>query len=189
MNLFENLQLMKENDDFDNSLKRLVDMAYRYYRDDFPYPSTEEYRTMLGLVYNEYKDELPEILKSKEAFEKIMKLGPQMLRDIDYEKINLRYKSESKTEAPREFFKKVSNAKETLKQFSKEKVDFVRKAYDEILADIGDAFISERGTNTSQIKNDYISIAVEDDIMTTEEFETIYDALLVIGTFESHKYA
>lgn len=106
-----------------------------------------------------------------------------------FENLELMKEAESKTEAPREFFKKVSNARETLKQFSKEKIDFVKKAYDEILADIGDAFISERGTNTSQIKNEYISIAVEDDLMTAEEFETIYNALLVIGTFESHKYA
>jgi len=102
---------------------------------------------------------------------------------------NLQLMKEAKTESPREFFKKVSNARETLKQFPKEKVAFVEKAYEEILADIGDAFNSERGTNTSQIKNEYISIAVEDDIMTAEEFETIYNALLVIGTFESHANA
>ena len=57
------------------------------------------------------------------------------------------------------------------------------------MADIGDAFNSERGTNTSQIKNDYISIGIEDDIITAEEFETIYNAFLVIGTFESHAHA
>ena len=106
-----------------------------------------------------------------------------------FENLQLMKEAESKTETPREFFKKVSNARETLKQFSKEKVDFVRKAYDEVLADIGDAFNSERGDNTSQIKNDYLSIAVEEDIMTAEEFETIYDALLVIGTFEAHAHA
>lgn len=108
-----------------------------------------------------------------------------------FENLQLLRESEDelKNKNGKEFFKKVSNAKETLSKFSKEKVDFVRKAYDEILADIGDAFNSERGTNTSQIKNEYISIAVEDDLMTAKEFETIYDALLVIGTFESHKYA
>ena len=106
-----------------------------------------------------------------------------------FENLQLMHESEIKNKGSREFFKKVSNARETLKQFSKEKVDFVKKAYDEILSDIGDAFNSERGTNTSQIKNDYISIAMEDDLMTAEEFETIYNAFLVIGTFESHANA
>ena len=106
-----------------------------------------------------------------------------------FENLQLLHENENKPGVQREFFKKVSNAKETLKQFSKEKVDFVRKAYDEILADIGDAFTSERGTNTSQIKNDYISIGIEDNVLTAEEFETIYNAFLVIGTFESHAYA
>lgn len=106
-----------------------------------------------------------------------------------FENLQLLHENENKTGVQREFFKKVSNAKETLKQFSKEKVDFVRKAYDEILADIGDAFNSERGTNTSQIKNDYISIGIEDDILTAEEFEDIWNAFEKLSKFNSHAHA
>ena len=106
---------------------------------------------------------------------------------------NLQLMRENENNKPkqngREFFKKVNNARETLTNFSKDKVDFVKKAYDEVLADIGDAFVSERGNNSSKIKNDYISIGIENDILTVEEFETIYNAFLVIGTFESHAHA
>ena len=166
MNLFENLQNLNE---FDKPVK----------------VSNKNYKRTLK--------EISEVIASVSQKELIPKQCNEIIEDIYYKIIELKNMFEDediiKTEAPRDFFKKVSAARETLKQFSKEKVDFVRKAYDEILADIGDAFNSERGDNTSQIKNEYISIAVEDDLMTVEEFETIYKALLVIGTFESHKYA
>jgi hypothetical protein len=106
---------------------------------------------------------------------------------------NLQLMRESENNKPkqngREFFKKVNDARETLTNFSKDKVDFVKKAYDEVLADIGDAFVSERGDNSSKIKRDYISIAIEDDLMSAEEFETIYKALEVIGVFYAHANA
>lgn len=95
----------------------------------------------------------------------------------------------NETEAPKEFFNKMTKAKETLSHFTVQQVDFVKKAYEEVLADIGDAFVNPRGNNSSKIKNEYMSQAIEDNLMTEEEFETIYKALEVIGVFYAHANA
>lgn len=165
MNLFENLQLMKESEE--------------------------------TLVSNRNKNiflrQIIEMISEIKNKELIPKECNKLIKEIYDKTLELRSlfddENDIKTEAPKEFFKKVSNAKETLSHFSKSQVDFVKKAYDEVLADIGDAFVSERGNNSSKIKNDYISIAIEDNLMSAEEFETIYKALEVIGVFHANANA
>ena len=174
MNLFENLQLLQENSKYVVQyvehgkpryiIKNVDDFYCGTTRIDFATKFTKEDADNVMDIFKDYKI-------SKEF----------KLIEVNDEEI--------KTEAPKEFFKKVSDAKETLSQFSKEKVSFVKKAYDDVLADISDAFISDRGTSSSRIKNDYKSLALEDNIVTEEEFDTIYKALEIIGVFHSQANA
>lgn len=164
MNLFENLQQLKE---FDKNVKI----------------SNKNYKRTLKEIIN--------VISSVYEKELIPKQCNEIIEDIYYKVIELKemFDEDVKTEAPKEFFNKMTKAKETLSHFSTSQVDFVKKAYDEVLADIGDAFVSERGDNSSKIKNEWKSVAVENGTVTEEEFDTIYSALEVIGVFYSQAHA
>lgn len=167
MNLFENLQTLKESEN--NNNYNLNALNAKYFISETIKILTDIRKQIL----------VPEHCKSVyDIYQQTLELQA-MFNDNE----------EIKTEAPKEFFNKVTKAKETLSHFTVQQVNFVKKAYEEVLADISDSFISERGTNMTQIKNDYISIAIEDNLMTAEEFETIFKALEVIGVFYSHANA
>lgn len=99
--------------------------------------------------------------------------------DLMHENVNVKF------EAPGDFSKKVNVAKDTLSHYTVQQVRFVQDAYEEVLADIGDASNDSRGNNSTSIKNKYISKAIEDEVMTEEEFNTIYKAIEIINVFYS----
>lgn len=76
--------------------------------------------------------------------------------------------------------KKIHDAKDELAQYSKEKVDYVRKCQEDLTKAISDYYTEGKdeqdyniGSELSQIKRDWLIGAIEDDLMTEEEFEDI----------------
>lgn len=82
--------------------------------------------------------------------------------------------------------KKITDAKKALAQYDPKKVAYVRECQDEITKAISDSYQREEddrpvGPILSEIKRDYLVGAIEDDLMTEEEFE---DILALIDTID-----
>lgn len=89
---------------------------------------------------------------------------------------------------------KINSAKRELEQYDSAKVDYVKECIDEITKAISDSYQREDddrpvGPILSEIKRDYLVGAIEDDLMTEEEFEDIYDLLDIISLELSAPYA
>lgn len=81
----------------------------------------------------------------------------------------------------KEFIKKLNESKRELKKFSEDKVEFVRKCYDDVVKDIIECE-SDGGENgmynhSSEIIRDYKCECYEDDLMSEEEFDRIYELI------------
>jgi len=92
--------------------------------------------------------------------------------------------------------KRVHEAKDELAKYDKEKVDLVRRCQDDIMKAISDHYSEDHidddmpiGPGLSQIKNDWCEQALEDDIMTEEEFDDIFDLLDIISIETAHSQA
>lgn len=93
--------------------------------------------------------------------------------------------------------KRVHEAKDELAKYDEEKVKYVQECQDEIMRAISDYYDDEHedpadwptGPRISQIKNDYWEAALEDDLMTDEEFEDIFDLLDIISLEIAHSQA
>lgn len=92
--------------------------------------------------------------------------------------------------------KKVHQAKDELAKYDKEKVDFVLRCQDDIMKAISDHYSEEHidddmpiGPSLSQIKNDWCEQALEDDLMTEEEFDDIFNLLDIISIETAHAQA
>ena len=91
--------------------------------------------------------------------------------------------------------KKINNAKRALQQYDKEKVDYVRECQDEITRAISDSYTEEGdfdrplGPKLSEIKRDYLVGAIEDDLMTEDEFEDIFELIDIISLELSAQYS
>lgn len=80
---------------------------------------------------------------------------------------------------------RIQKAKRDLMKYGKEKVDYVRDCQDEIAKVISDYYAGDddadyTGPKLSEIQRDYLLGAIEDDLMTEEEFEDIFDLLDII---------
>lgn len=90
---------------------------------------------------------------------------------------------------------KIRLAQDTLKKYTNEQVDYVRKCYDDVLRDISDYYTNESDDpdvakiNTNAIKTDWLIGAIEDDLMEEEDFEDIYTALETLGEEEAAAWA
>lgn len=86
-------------------------------------------------------------------------------------------------------------AKDTLKKYSDEQIDYVRECYDEVLEDISNHYTWDDmdgdapQIHTNSIKTDYLIGAIEDDLMEEEDFEDIYTAMEVLGELDAMAYA
>lgn len=90
--------------------------------------------------------------------------------------------------------KKIADARNALKQYDAEKVAYVQKCLDELTKAISDSYDREEddrpvGPILSGIKSDYLVGAIEDDLMTEDEFEDIFALLDVISLELSAPYA
>ncbi len=83
--------------------------------------------------------------------------------------------------------KQISNAKRALSRYDKEKVDYVRECQEAITHVISDYYTQDEdydrpiGSKLSGIKKDYLIGAIEDDLMTEDEFEDIFDLIDVVN--------
>jgi hypothetical protein len=86
--------------------------------------------------------------------------------------------------------RRINKAKQELAKYDKEKVDYVKRCQDDIMDAISDSYFDENGeyleenrpigSTLSEIKRDYMVVAIEDDLMTEEEFEDILDLIDII---------
>lgn len=97
-----------------------------------------------------------------------------------------------------EMTRKIQKAKQDLMKYDKEKVDYVRQCQDDIMQAISDSYREDEsgdlyeepvGPKLSEIKRDYLVGAIEDDLMTEEEFDEIFDALDVLDLELAHAQA
>lgn len=93
---------------------------------------------------------------------------------------------------------KIAEAKRELAQYDEEKVAYVRECQDEIMQAISDSYREDEsgdlyqepvGPKLSEIKRDYLVGAIEDDLMTEEEFEDIFDAIDILDMELAHTNA
>lgn len=87
---------------------------------------------------------------------------------------------------------KINKAKRELDNYSPEQVEYVQECQDEISKAISKYYELEDesvGPRLSEIKRDYLVGAIEDDLMTEEEFDDIFALLDVIGLELSAPYA
>ena len=90
--------------------------------------------------------------------------------------------------------KKIADAKKALAAYAPEKVAYVKECQDELTRAISDSYDREEddrpvGPILSEIKRDYLVGAIEDDLMTEEEFEDILALVDVIDFELSAPYA
>lgn len=90
--------------------------------------------------------------------------------------------------------KKIREAQNALNKYDKEKVDYVRQCRDDIVEAISEKYQHEDGDypvgpKLSEIKRDYLVGAIEDDLMTEDEFEDILDLLDIISIEYAAPYA
>ena len=97
---------------------------------------------------------------------------------------------------PRSAIAKISKAHRDLEKYSDEQIEYVKECSDAITKAISDMYVNDDddldtpiGPKLSEIKRDYLEGAIEDDLMTEEEFEDIYNLLDVIGLELSAPYA
>lgn len=93
---------------------------------------------------------------------------------------------------------RINEAKRALAQYDQEKVDYVRDCQEDIMEEINAQYFDEDynlvdedrpvGPKLSEIKRDYLVGALEDDLMTEEEFEDIYNLLDVVALEMSAPY-
>lgn len=90
--------------------------------------------------------------------------------------------------------KKVNEAKRQLAKYDEEKVDYVRQCVDDVNHDISAMHLNDLNddaisVNISGIKTDYLIEAIEDDLMTGEESNEIYNLLDIIGLEAASAYS
>ena len=87
--------------------------------------------------------------------------------------------------------RRISEAKRALGQYTDEQIQYVKECQDELASAISDSYFDENGefadedrpigSQLSEIKRDYMVGAIEDDLMTEEEFEDIMALLDVVS--------
>lgn len=90
--------------------------------------------------------------------------------------------------------KKIRDAQDALNKYAPEKVAYVRECQDELIKAISDSYQREEddrpvGPILSEIKRDYLVGAIEDDLMTEEEFEDILALMDIIDIELASPYA
>lgn len=92
---------------------------------------------------------------------------------------------------------RVASARRELAKYDDYKVDYVMECNEAILDAISFYYEDEEtpypeesiGPSISEIKNDYLVGAIEDDMMTEEEFNRIFELIDVIDTESAHAHA
>lgn len=79
----------------------------------------------------------------------------------------------------KKFIERLNESKRELKKFSKEKIEFVKRCYDDVVKDISDSYEEdlEWYNNSSEIIRDYKCECYEEDLMSEEEFDKIYNLI------------
>ena len=165
--------------------------AYGYSAEAFilasSYKEAEEIAERLcdELGYDPAKCSVQYAYKSLEWWNKY-RSNPKYAKDIDGIEIIAMNPLKAVTSATTvsDMIGEVANAKQELKKYTREQIRYVKDCYAEVLRAIADYYSEDKeveGINISTIKTDYLVGAVEDDLMTEDEFNYIYDLLETIG--------
>lgn len=93
---------------------------------------------------------------------------------------------------------KISEAKAALAKYSEEQIDYVKDCRQEVNRIISDHYVADDrfldpswpvGPTASQVKRDWELMAINDGIMSEEEFDELYDLLDIIALEYSQAYA
>lgn len=103
----------------------------------------------------------------------------------------------SKTNSNQRFFERLAEARRILNKYDREQIEYVEECQNEIAKEISRHYTEEEqldnddviGVSLSLIKTDYLIGAIEDDLMTEEEFDEIFDALDIISIDTASAYA
>lgn len=90
------------------------------------------------------------------------------------------------------FFEQLSNARAIVAKYNDEQVKLVQQCYNEICHIISVKMwepMEGAGYSISECKNDYMLEAIEDELLTEEEFKELFKAIEVIGTENAMAYA
>jgi len=86
------------------------------------------------------------------------------------------------------------NAREILKKYTPDQIALVQKCNDDLNAEISKQFAEDwdpevGAVNLNSIKTDWLIEAIEDDLLTEEEFEELLSAIDVLDTESANAYA
>ena len=88
---------------------------------------------------------------------------------------------------------KIANAQRQLSNFTQDQIDLVEHCYDDVCEEISEYYMADDGRDVgpriSSIKRDWAVEAIEDDLLTAEEFDKLYNLLDVIHYQEASAYA
>ena len=91
---------------------------------------------------------------------------------------------ESEENKMRDFIKKLNESKRELEKYSEEKIEFVRKCREEVIKyeiekeeRLSKGFWLDDCYSSSEIIRDYKCECMEDEIMSEEEFDKIYELI------------
>ena len=86
---------------------------------------------------------------------------------------------------------RVAYARRKLEQYDPEQVEYIQECYDEVCRAISDHYSKNSVGYPSEkyIKKNWSSDAVEDGLMSYEEFDEIFDLVEILSEEEAHSQA
>lgn len=88
---------------------------------------------------------------------------------------------------------RIARAKRELEHYDEEQVELVERCYDDVCDEISEYYMADDGRDVgpriSSIKRDWMFEAIEDDLLTEEEFDKLYDLVDIIHYQEASAYA
>lgn len=95
---------------------------------------------------------------------------------------------------PSSTLNKLKSARSILQKYSTDQVKFVQECFDEVCSIASDSFDTEDtdeivGRRMDECINDYAATAVEDGLLTDNEFDELYNAVATIGDEEAAAYS
>ena len=106
-----------------------------------------------------------------------------------FENLQMMNEANNKPKNGQELFALRREAQVTLSHYSVNQIDYIKRGYEQFVKEIGDAYVDERESNASQIKNELAADCVENEIVTSEEFEDIWNAFEKLNKFNAHAHA
>jgi hypothetical protein len=87
----------------------------------------------------------------------------------------------------------ISRAERELNNYTEEQVSLVEECYEDVIEEISEWYMRDDGSDVghqiSSVKRDWMLQAIEDDLLTEEEFDKLYDLVDTVHYREAAAYA